>query len=53
MTALTLGKIIRLLGFTIQLPPPIAASGFPEGAEVSLILKELRHDILCPFFFDV
>lgn len=34
ITALTLGKIIRLLGFTFQLPPPVAESGFPEGAEV-------------------
>ncbi|XP_020601762.1 uncharacterized protein LOC110040832 [Orbicella faveolata] len=35
ITALTLGKIIRLLGFTFQLPPPVAESGFPEGAEGS------------------
>lgn len=35
MTALTLGKIIRLLGFTFPLPPPIAQTGFPEGAAVS------------------
>lgn len=34
MTAMTLGKIIRLLGFTFELPPPIAQSGFPEGAAV-------------------
>ena len=32
--ALTLGKIIRLLGFTIPLPPPIAQTGFPEGGSV-------------------
>ena len=36
MTALTLGKIIRLLGFTFPLPPPIAESGFPKGAAVSV-----------------
>ena len=36
MTALTLGKIIRLLGFTFPLPPPIAESGFPEGAAVRI-----------------
>ncbi|KAJ7381185.1 hypothetical protein OS493_004785 [Desmophyllum pertusum] len=35
ITALTLGKIIRLLGFTFQLPPPVASTGFPEGAETS------------------
>ncbi|KAL9979348.1 hypothetical protein ACROYT_G016999 [Oculina patagonica] len=35
ITALTLGKIIRLFGLTFQLPPPVAASGFPEGAEGS------------------
>ena len=34
--ALTLGKIIRLLGFTFQIPPPIAETGFPEGASVSI-----------------
>ncbi|KAJ7381165.1 hypothetical protein OS493_004764 [Desmophyllum pertusum] len=33
MTALTLGKIGRLLGFTFPLPPPIAQTGFPEVAE--------------------
>nr|XP_058970077.1 uncharacterized protein LOC131796502 [Pocillopora verrucosa] len=33
--ALTLGKIIRLLGFTIPLPPPIAQTGFPEGGSGS------------------
>ncbi|XP_068704515.1 uncharacterized protein [Montipora foliosa] len=33
--ALTLGKIIRLLGFTFQIPPPIAETGFPEGASGS------------------
>ncbi|XP_022792631.1 uncharacterized protein LOC111331727 [Stylophora pistillata] len=33
--ALTLGKIIRLLGFTFALPPPIAQTGFPEGASGS------------------
>ncbi|KAL9979352.1 hypothetical protein ACROYT_G017003 [Oculina patagonica] len=32
MTALTLGKIVRLLGLKIPLPPPIAQTGFPEGA---------------------
>ena len=36
MTALTLGKIIRLLGFTFPLPPPIAQTGFPEGAAVCI-----------------
>lgn len=35
MTALTLGKIFRLLGFKFQLPPPVAQTGFPEGASVS------------------
>lgn len=34
ITALTLGKILRLMGATFELPPPVAASGFPEGAEV-------------------
>lgn len=34
--ALTLGKIIRLMGFTFQIPPPIAQTGFPEGASVSV-----------------
>ena len=37
MTALTLGKIFRLLGFKFQLPPPIAKTGFPEGAAVSVV----------------
>lgn len=37
ITALTLGKVFRLFGATFQLPPPIAATGFPEGAEVILI----------------
>ncbi|XP_068704567.1 uncharacterized protein [Montipora foliosa] len=32
ITALTLGKILRLMGATFELPPPIAATGFPEGA---------------------
>ncbi|CAH3028156.1 unnamed protein product [Porites evermanni] len=35
ITALTLGKVFRLFGATFQLPPPIAATGFPEGAESS------------------
>ncbi|XP_067053119.1 uncharacterized protein [Acropora muricata] len=35
MTALTLGKIFRLLGFKFQLPPPVAQTGFPEGASGS------------------
>ena len=37
MTALTLGKIFRLLGFKFQLPPPVAQTGFPEGASVSIV----------------
>lgn len=36
ISALTLGKILRLLGSTIEIPPPIAATGFPEGAQVNL-----------------
>ena len=40
MTALTLGKIIRLLGFTFSLPPPVAATGFPEGASVSDVISD-------------
>ena len=39
MEALTLGKIIRLLGFTFPLPPPIAESGFPKGAAVSVVTR--------------
>lgn len=39
MTALTLGKIFRLLGFKFQLPPPVAQTGFPEGASVSIVNK--------------
>lgn len=35
ITALTLGKIIRLLGLKFPLPPPIAQTGFPEGVEGS------------------
>jgi len=47
MTALTLGKIIRLLGFTFSLPPPIAQTGFPEGAAVCIaarVEKPHSHD---------
>ena len=43
ITALTLGKIIRLLGFTFQLPPPVAESGFTETAEVRLV-HHIKHD---------
>lgn len=34
VTAITFGKVFRLLGATFELPPPIAETGFPEGAEV-------------------
>ena len=37
MTALTLGKIGRMLGLTVKLPPPIDHTGFPEGAAVSMM----------------
>ena len=37
ITALTLGKIFRLLGAKFQLPEPIAKTGFPEGASVSTL----------------
>jgi len=40
MTALTLGKIFRLLGFKFPLPPPIAQTGFPEGAAVSVAIRD-------------
>lgn len=35
ISALTVGKIFRMLGSKIQLPPPIDKTGFPEGLVVS------------------
>ena len=34
MTALTLGKIFRLLGINVKLPKPIHETGFPETVMV-------------------
>lgn len=49
MTALTLGKIFRLLGFKFQLPPPVAQTGFPEGASVSSVSSPCYYNY-CLFF---
>lgn len=40
ISALTLGKILRLLGSTIEIPSAIAATGFPEGAKVILSTRK-------------
>ena len=37
LSALTIGKIFRMLGSKLQLPPPIDKTGFEEGLVVSIL----------------
>ena len=39
LSPVTIGKILRMLGSKLQLPPPVLESGFPKGLIVSMKLQ--------------
>ena len=51
ITALTLGKVARMLGLTVKLPPPLDESGFPEGAAVSIEILPTYAALIVRFPF--
>ena len=43
LSAVTIGKILRMLGSKLQLPPPVEQSGFPKGLIVSIDMYTMYH----------
>ena len=39
LSPITIGKILRMLGSKLQLPPAVEQSGFPKGLTVSTTVK--------------
>ncbi|XP_022801157.1 uncharacterized protein LOC111338874 [Stylophora pistillata] len=42
LSPITIGKILRMLGSKLQLPPPVSESGFPKGLIISAAWKDQK-----------
>ncbi|CAH3136107.1 unnamed protein product [Pocillopora meandrina] len=42
LSPVTIGKILRMLGSKLQLPPPVLESGFPKGLIISAAWKDQK-----------